>query len=152
MEKATALCEAAVDLFEQQDDKYGLHLGLICLMRIAQRRGDIERVEDLAPRVLMLGRELGGRTAIGNVLESLASVARLQGDPDRAARLLGAAEALRETLGQRPSATELGDHGAEVEAAHSELGDEKFAAAWVEGQSMPRDQAIALAFKDIGSA
>jgi non-specific serine/threonine protein kinase len=131
---------------------YGLHLGLVTLMRIAQRQGDIRRVIDLAPEVLDLGREIGGRTAIANVLVSLSSVARARREPERAARLLGAAEALRETIGQRPSPAELREHETEAATVRTELGDEGFSAVRAEGRTMPLDRAISLAFEGLESA
>jgi predicted ATPase/class 3 adenylate cyclase len=150
--KSAALCDEAVALFKQQDDMYGLHLGLVTLMRIAQRQGDIRRVIDLAPEVLDLGREIGGRTAIANVLVSLSSVARARREPERAARLLGAAEALRETIGQRPSPAELREHETEAATVRTELGDEGFSAVRAEGRTMPLDRAISLAFEGLESA
>ena len=110
-------------------------------MLVAERRGEVERVVGLAEEVLALGRELGSRTAVANVLERLARVARARGDPGLAARLLGAAEALREALGQTPSIAERGDYEAQLAAVLEALGEEAFAAAWAEGRAMPPERA-----------
>ena len=144
---AAVLCDEAISLFGQRDDRHGLHFCLITLARIAQRRGDIARVTGLAREILLLGRELGTRNALASVLESLAWTARMRGHSIRAARLLGAAEALREAVGVRPSAAERADYETEVPAVRASLG-QVASLAWAEGRAMTPDQAIAYALED----
>ena len=64
--------------------------------------------------------------------------------PERAARLLGAAEALRNTIGAAPTffARSLYEHA--VTATHAQI-DTAAAGAWAEGQVMTLEQAIATA-------
>jgi hypothetical protein len=67
------------------------------------------------------------------------------GQTERAARLLGADEALREahTIPIWPDAGELCDRL--VVTARAALGDETFAAAWAAGRILSLEQAIAEA-------
>ncbi len=78
-------------------------------------------------------------------MESLAAVAMVRREPARAARLFGAAAALREAVGlprepidQRPYER----HVAEVRTALSEA---QFTAAWAEGRTMTLEDAVAEA-------
>jgi DNA-binding NarL/FixJ family response regulator len=67
-------------------------------------------------------------------------VADAEGDAATAARLLGAASAIRETIGERRhSDEEL------IDAVRAALGEERFAAAWRLGANLPETEAIAQA-------
>ncbi len=83
-------------------------------------------------------------------LSSLAWVARIHGDMARAGRLLGAADALFEAIGQRRLHSNQVAHAAEVTLLRAALGEQAFAAAWVEGQAMTLQQATTYALE--GSA
>src|SRR5207244_2930112 len=97
---------------------------------------------------LALQKKLGDKVSIGATLEILAQVAAQQGMPNRAARLLGAAEALREGTGV--SRWFGGGRGPFGRAAYDRLlvgtratlGDVVYAAEWVEGRATPIEQAI----------
>jgi hypothetical protein len=69
------------------------------------------------------------------------------GQPGRAARLLGAAEALRETLGFAVPPVDRCAHEQVVATARAGLGEERFATAWAEGRAMSLHEAMALALK-----
>ena len=65
--------------------------------------------------------------------------------PDRAARLLGAVEALREAIGAPLPPAQRGEIDRVTAAMRDALGEETFAAAWAEGGAMTPDQAVAHA-------
>jgi hypothetical protein len=67
------------------------------------------------------------------------------GDVDRAARLLGAAEAMRERLGATVPGLLRKEHDARVAQTRQALGEDAFAAAWAQGRMMSADEAIAYA-------
>ena len=81
-------------------------------------------------------------------LGEVATLAARFGRPERAARLLGAAETLRRTVGFRTMQADplSADAVAEVRDA---LGEEAFAAAWTAGRTLPLEQAVdeALSFE-----
>jgi predicted ATPase/DNA-binding CsgD family transcriptional regulator len=72
--------------------------------------------------------------------------------PTRAAQLLGAAEALRERLASPMSPAEAAWYDRQVAPIRAQLRDERFAAAFREGQAMPLDDAVALALADAPAA
>jgi hypothetical protein len=67
--------------------------------------------------------------------------------PGRRARLLGAAEALRESVHAPVPLPERSRHDRCVAAAHAALDEEAFARAWTEGRAMTLEQAVACALE-----
>jgi DNA-binding SARP family transcriptional activator len=61
----------------------------------------------------------------------------------RAARLLGAAQTLRASVGVALSPDLRVEHDQAMAAARAELGEAEFAEAWAEGQAMDRETAVA---------
>jgi hypothetical protein len=99
---------------------------------------------------LGLFRELGNDEGMLSALESLGVAALGEGHKERAARLLGAAEALREAPGLsgrewwRRARERIG------EAARAASLSQAFAAAWEAGRALSLEEAIALALEDPG--
>lgn len=73
---------------------------------------------------------------------------RTQGQLVRAARLLGAAAALRDTHGPPVPPIDRAEREHEVAALRAALGEESFAAASVEGQRMELEQAVGVALEE----
>ena len=80
--------------------------------------------------------------ATAQSLEDLGALAGRMQQPERAARLLGAAEAFCETLGAYPPVAIAAEYEHAVAAGRATLGEAAFAAAWAEGRSMSLDQAV----------
>ena len=80
-------------------------------------------------------------------LTGLAGAAVLDEEPERAAWLWGAAEALRQFIGSREAPASRTTRERLMTAAREQLGEEAFAAAWAAGQAMTMEQAIELALQ-----
>jgi hypothetical protein len=78
----------------------------------------------------------------------MARAAVVQGQPERAARLLGASAALRKELGTPLTPVTRTDHDYAVNAARAVLGEDAFAAAWEVGHVMSLEDAVAYASDD----
>jgi tetratricopeptide (TPR) repeat protein len=115
------------------------------LASMAWDAGDRSRAATLQREALPLRRELWDVMALANSLANAAEHAAVGGRPLVAARLLGAAEALRLRGRVAIEPFNLDGHLAFVEQVHALLGDPAFAAAWAQGESLPLDQAIAEA-------
>ena len=87
----------------------------------------------------------GVRPEVPPYLEGFAKLALAAGQPERAARLLGAAEALRDQLSVPIPFIEQADHNQAVTQARERLGEAVFTAIWAEGQAMTLEQSIAYA-------
>jgi non-specific serine/threonine protein kinase len=93
-------------------------------------------------------RDLGERPGIAECLDGLAAVAAQgdrQQDARRAARLLGAADALRAEIGAPLAPGEQPRRAAVARSASARLGRKPFAAAWETGKALGLDRAIAEA-------
>jgi len=97
---------------------------------------------------LRLSRDLGGRIMIAWCLAGLGSADVLDEELERAARLWGAAEHLRVTLGCRPAPAARVNYERLLVQARAQLGEEAFAAAWAVGEALSLEQAIAEALDD----
>jgi DNA-binding NarL/FixJ family response regulator len=78
-------------------------------------------------------------------LEGFASVAAAEHDLQRAVRLWGAAEALRDTVGLPMPPHRRRRHTAAITAARAELGDDAFETAWADGRALSVDEAMSFA-------
>jgi predicted ATPase/class 3 adenylate cyclase len=104
-----------------------------------QRRTD-EAIE-LLHRSLGVSRQIGDRDNMAWALELL-GVASLPGRTALTARLLGAAEALREELGNTLEGVELALHEAALARLHEALAPEELNAAWAEGRTSPPESVV----------
>ena len=115
------------------------------LASIAWNEGDRSRAAVLQREALPLRRALRDVLALANSLANGAEFAAVGGRPEVAARLLGAAEALRLRGGVTIDPFNLDDPDALIARVREQLGEPAFAAAWAQGESLPLDQAIAEA-------
>ncbi|MFQ5795916.1 MAG: tetratricopeptide repeat protein [Candidatus Bipolaricaulia bacterium] len=104
---------------------------------LARHQGDYERAVRFFKDSLTLSQELGNKRRIARGLEGLAAVACANRQPEQAARLFGAAEALREAIGIPLPPSECADYDRDVAAVRAGLDEDAFAAAWAEGRAMP---------------
>jgi predicted ATPase/DNA-binding SARP family transcriptional activator len=143
--RARGLYEESHALYREGGDQYGQSLTLFNLGDLAIRTGDHERARANLTEGLALSQVLGDNARCAEYLERLALLAANQRDPVRAARLWGAAAALREALGAAHSPHEIADHEREVQVARAQLDEATFAAAWEAGRALSLEQAVAEA-------
>ena len=93
--QATALLEESLMLFRDISDDSNVAIGLMYLALAALTRGDHERVQALSEESLELLQKAQDKQHIADCLGIMASAAGARGSAKRAARLWGAAEALR---------------------------------------------------------
>ncbi len=77
-------------------------------------------------------------------LEGLGKIAIVQNQLERAARLFGVAEALREKMGTPIPPLQRGDYDAHVQWLREKLGN-AIEIAWSQGQAMTLDEALVYA-------
>lgn len=96
---------------------------------------------------LALSQTLGDQACIAWCLAGLGSVAALDEEPERAARLWGAAERLRQAIGCRSAPAARATYERALATACAQLGDEAFATAWAAGRTLSLEQVIAYALE-----
>jgi DNA-binding CsgD family transcriptional regulator len=110
---------------------------------IAVTSGDLDQAQGSLAENLRLNRVCGQRLGIARGLEAFAALSAARQQPERAARLAGAAYQLREALGH---GTGIGPRVEKVlEFARGGLGASTAAALFAEGREMTADDAIGFA-------
>jgi tetratricopeptide (TPR) repeat protein len=135
--------EQAVALFKEMRHQYGMTLSLYALAQVVAAQGDDARSQSLYEEGIAVSRKTGNRQFVAFGLEGLARVVAVQGELSWAARLWGAAETLRETIGAPIPPVERPAYESSVAAARAQLGEKPFATAWAEGHLMTPEQALA---------
>ncbi len=97
--EARAHIEEAIELFRQVGDSGQVNHARSDLARMLRRHGEIDEAVGLYHETLRAWQQMGHRGAIAQQLEGLAFIALARGQSAAAARLLGAADSLRELSG-----------------------------------------------------
>jgi hypothetical protein len=106
---------------------------------VALEQGQDERAEQAFAESLVTTTTW----TLGTVLEGLAGVAVAHRHPERAARLFGAAAALRARMGTPILPANERLYQRHVTLTQQALGEERLRMLWEEGQVMTRDEAVA---------
>ncbi|HEY7148383.1 MAG TPA: BTAD domain-containing putative transcriptional regulator [Gaiellaceae bacterium] len=149
--KASELSEQAYGLFETLEDSEGMALALVNQGFSALSEHRPERSLELLRDALRRLAELEFKDVIGYCFEGLAAVLALIERAEEAATLLGAAEALRESLGVELAPAEQSTHTETVDVVRARLGEERFSDAWRQGRELALEQAIAYALEEEGA-
>jgi tetratricopeptide (TPR) repeat protein len=134
--------EQAVALFKEIGHRYGTTVSLYAFARVVDALGDDARARSLYEEGVAVARKEGNRQTVAIGLEGLARVVAAQGALWWAARLWGAAEKQRQTIGAPIAPAERPAYESSVSAARAQLGEKAFADAWAEGCSMTVEQAL----------
>ena len=141
--RAAALYAESLALRRVLGDKWGIAASLGNLGAVARQQGEYARAKTLLAESLQLSRELGARHVLLLNLEILVWVAGACGQSQRAARLGGSAQTLREALEVPLPPYQQAGHDLAVAALRAALGEEAFAVTWAAGASRSLDQALA---------
>jgi non-specific serine/threonine protein kinase len=143
LERAVALLEGFRSAARARNSPEEMATAAGELARAAHLRGEPAAAATLMREALHHWQALGNRLRIVECLEAAAAMAATA--PSRAARLLGAAGAARRALGAPPPPIRRPDLATTERAARAALGDVAFEAAWVAGEALPLEQAVAEA-------
>jgi predicted ATPase len=140
--------DRAAVLSKRVGDELGIAMSMSNMAEYKIHHGEMDEAKDLLGRAFPLYRGLRMRDSTAFALETVAKIAGSESKYEIAARLLGAAEKLRETVGVPIWGSARARHEAAVARLKDQMGDESFSAGWAEGRSMSFDDAIdwAVAF------
>ncbi len=93
----------------------------------------------------MLNGEFKTKYFTALCLDALASPIGAKGEPERAAILLGATQALLDGMGIERQLADQHELNQLLDSLHKQLDEVAFEKAWTEGQAMSPEQAIAFA-------
>jgi len=145
--RAVELLEESVALFRELNATYGKARALNRLARVVRHLKDYEEALRLYKECLILSRDFGITWAILECLLGVASVSTSQGLSERAARLFGAAEVLREGIDYSFPLPDRTENEEALTAVRAALDEATFARAWAEGRTMTPEQAVEYALQ-----
>jgi non-specific serine/threonine protein kinase len=142
LDRAEALLEETRVFAQQRGDDWGLAIATAHLGRIAWERGQLGRSLELFAESLTVAWRVGDQGAIAEGLEGLAGALGASDDPANAARLWGAAEALRETLDLPIPQPERVINDRMLADTRPRLDAPAFDGFWAEGRRLTAEQAM----------
>jgi DNA-binding CsgD family transcriptional regulator len=150
LDSAVAQLEESLVLCRELGDLRNTSMSFFILGLVEFKRGDLDRGTGLLKEGAYIMRELKEGFGGAYHVWGLGKVNALRGKPVQAARLWGAADALREQMGMSLSRFDLTTSGYEQDlaAVRSALDEASFDAAWAEGRAMSSEQAFEYAFSE----
>jgi adenylate cyclase len=146
LETARTQLEVAVNLQREIGDRWEIANALHSLGSVTRAQGDYAATRTVYEESLAISRELGDKRLIAYLLEDMGGLAALEGEAERALRLAGAAEVLREAIGAPLSPSERDRLHPMLRPAHEALGEEA-ASVLATGRVMSMEQAIEEALR-----
>jgi hypothetical protein len=152
LERAAVASAEALALFRAGGNHGAVAITLVNLGWVALKRGEVARAEALGCEALAILRELSASRHCAYALELLAGTAGAAGQGERAARLLGAAGAVRDTLGAPDPLNNQVDIEQAVAAERGAMGEQAWQAAYRDGRALSLETAISEALGEEGTA
>ena len=159
-ERATVLEEESLQLAREIGYTWRIPASLGNLARIATRQGDLQRAVTLLAESLRLRRAIGEQGGTAWCLEKFAGIALTQAQHEspsrraehfrRAARLYGAASALRASIGSALDLVDVREYERHLAILREQLDllvPPAFESAWAAGQALTLDEAVAYALE-----
>jgi predicted ATPase/transcriptional regulator with XRE-family HTH domain/tetratricopeptide (TPR) repeat protein len=143
--QAESLLAGALASFERIGEGEAEVLVSVGLMALDER--DFSAARRAFADSLRIGRTRDIPWLAAADLEGLAEVAAVQGEAERAARLFGAADAIRASSATPVQPVHQGRHDRAVAAARAALSQERFSHAYEQGRARPAEQAITDALR-----
>jgi predicted ATPase/DNA-binding SARP family transcriptional activator/DNA-binding CsgD family transcriptional regulator/Flp pilus assembly protein TadD len=143
--QAKALLDESLALFREIGDSSNIAVSLMNSALATLSKGDHGRVQALCEESLKLLQKAQDTQHIADCLGIMASAAGARGSAKRAARLWGAAEALREEVGVPLQPEDRVVLDPYLATARSSLGEIAWRTTLVEGRAMTSEQAIEYA-------
>jgi predicted ATPase len=153
-DRATQLFTEGLNASRRASDRFTILVSLFDLALGLQALGDLAGAARRLQEGVSLSAEAGDEPTLAYYLEALATVAGLQDNPDRAVRLLAAADALLQAKGSGwllalvPRA-QL-DEGV-LAALRARIGDAAFEEAWTGGRALGSSRAVAYALEEMSA-
>jgi predicted ATPase/DNA-binding SARP family transcriptional activator/DNA-binding CsgD family transcriptional regulator len=148
-ERCLACGEEALSIYRKMGDGFLIAQILSGLGWAAAINGDHEAAARFIEEGLPLAQELGSGKLSAMCLEGLAIVYGAKAEGTRAARLYGAAEALRLAIGATLSPADRAELERQLATARATLDAVSWEAAWADGRAMTPEQAAEYALSEV---
>jgi hypothetical protein len=144
---AVASFSVAIQRFTEIGDERMVLASRSDLAHAQRRGGRLDEALAIYHETISGWVHLGNRGAVANQLENVAYVLIERGEHERAARLLGTADAIREAGDARMAFDEEPEYAAALDRLRAAMGDSPFDAASSAGRAMSQAEAVAIALQ-----
>jgi predicted ATPase/serine/threonine protein kinase/Tfp pilus assembly protein PilF len=142
---ARGLYERALEIARNIGNRDAVSALSYNLGAVAAEEGDLRSAWRFYTRALEIDRELGSADGMASSLDGYAAVMARRGAWERAARLAGAAQALRDVAGFEMQPVDRDSRDRYLAEVREHLGDAGYEAALLAGRALTIDEAIELA-------
>lgn len=144
--QARARFDEAIRAFQKAGARFNVALAKSSLAHMERHSGNYDRALEIYSETITAFRDIGQRGAVAHQLECFGFIALALEQPDRAARLLGAAEALREQTRATMRPYEQTEYQAHVRPFREQM-DPALSRQWEQGRAMTMEEAIEYAIR-----
>jgi hypothetical protein len=134
-------------LFIEMKDEHRANMIYSEYAHMDRHEGKIQQALETYRKTILVWQKLGHRAAVAHQLECFAYLAKAREDSERALRLLGAAEGLREKINIHMQPHEKAEYEREVADLHASLSENEFHTLWLQGRALTIDEAVELALR-----
>jgi predicted ATPase/class 3 adenylate cyclase len=145
LDTARAKFSQSAELAKKIGNKRQMYSCFSELAHILRENGELDEPLSIYKDLLPKWRDIGHRAAVAHELECIAYIFSKKGHPERAVKILGAANALRKMIESTATPMELVEYEKELSALRTTMNTTDFERAWEEGQKLSMNDAIALA-------
>jgi hypothetical protein len=132
--------ERSLAILREMGSKNGMTQAQGKLARLARLQREYEVAHSFSKESFELAKQMDSKRAAAPVLQQSAYLAKAQSQHDRAARLFGKVDALREEIGSPARPCDHAEHKNAIKHANAALGQELSAKLWADGRSAGLDQ------------
>jgi non-specific serine/threonine protein kinase len=149
--RAREFYDGSLAKYRQVGDLRGVAVVTHNVAHVRKRGGDLAGAARLFAESLVLAQRLANRRVVAEDLAGLAGVALSEGEVDRAALLLGAADRLFAETGALLNPADRMAHDTATEQTRERLGPERFRHEWSRGAKLTTDAAVGVALGEPGA-
>jgi tetratricopeptide (TPR) repeat protein len=143
--EARAKLGESLELAELVEENSAIASGTVNLGWLELIERDLDQACERFEAAAILARRQRYRSVVAEALWGFAQVAAARGDPDRAARLAGAASAVGTPAGYDPATSTTFVH--DLDDARASFGENAWQRAWADGAELDLDAALKLALE-----
>lgn len=147
-EQARSRFRACLPVFIEFGDKHRINMIQSELAHIEREQGQFKQAIPMYRDTILEWQRLGHRAAIAHQLECFAFIAKSQERPERAAKLFGAAEALREKINISMTPQERIEYDREIADLRANMDETPFVSLWAEGRALAMERAVDFALEE----
>jgi predicted ATPase/DNA-binding CsgD family transcriptional regulator len=151
-EAASRYYEECLEMVKQTGERLREGISYINLSFIAYHRAQYQPAEQFAKQALRISREMGNEYMMMTNLAMLAGPTAALGASHRAARLLGASQALLEKYGFQHQPSDAPEVQCYIATVQSQLSEQDLQTAWQEGGAMTLQEVVDYALDEAGES